>query len=80
MVDKKVMDYMKTKVESGFYIKDPSYFSMTCRNICGLTDKEQGAEVEKYLENITGFEIVIPISPTEGDPAKLISSANPSKN
>ena len=56
MVDKKVMDYMKTKVESGFYIKDPSYFSMTCKNICGLTDKEQGAEVEKYLENITGFE------------------------
>ena len=56
MVDKKVMDYMKTKVESGFYIKDPTYFSMICKNICGLTDKEQGAEVEKYLENITGFE------------------------
>ena len=56
MGDKKVMDYMKSKVESGFYIKDPSHFSMTCKNICGFTDKEQGAEVEKYLEYITGFE------------------------
>ena len=56
MVHKKVMDYMKSKVESGFYIKDPSHFSLTCKNICGFMDKEQGAEVEKYLENITGFE------------------------
>ena len=56
MVDKKVMDYMKSKVERGFYKKDPSHFSLTCKNICGFTDKEQGAEVEKYLENITGFE------------------------
>jgi len=54
--DKKVLNYIKSKVESGFNEKNPSHFSLICKNICGFMDKEQGSEVEKYLENITGFE------------------------
>ena len=54
--DNKVLNYIKSKVESGFNEKNPSHFSLICKNICNLTDKAQGYEVEKYLECITGFE------------------------
>ena len=54
--DKKVLNYMMSKIESGFDIKNPSHFSLICKNKCGLKAQAQGAEVEKYLENSTGFE------------------------
>ena len=54
--DKKVLNYIMSKIESGFDRENPSHFSLICKNKCGLKAQAQGSEVEYFIEDTTGFE------------------------
>ena len=56
MSTKKVLDKIFHKINYGFTIKDPAHFALLSKNHLDLADKNQGWEVEKYFEHITGFE------------------------
>ena len=58
MTNKKVLNHIYSKIKKGFLITNPVHFALLCKNHLDLADKNQGWEVEKYFEYITGFEII----------------------